>query len=235
MSSPGKGGKAGGSKGGSRSAGGGGGGAAGDADLEKLQQGYKERPVESDSLSDTGNLVKFYGDEVETNVKPNAEFVKAFKEGKMNMNPILVTQIGKDRYRAVDRSGAELAASAKAAGTQLNMVIVPRDARDIKAARASRKLGDPPAFAKPPTGKSSLSDVGNYVRLYSNEVTGKASTSSATKAAARSQLSTNSRNWSPVLVRQKKNGKYEVVGNQKAYAAAKQSGGNIWSVVVAED
>lgn len=86
---------------------------------------------------------------------------------------------------------------------------------------------------------SSLSNVGNLMHLYLDEIEeGDPVRSSAfvIKAAANLLAETGGRNWIPVIVKEIDRDRYQVIGNSFVYAVVKEAGlERIWCIVADSD
>ena len=81
----------------------------------------------------------------------------------------------------------------------------------------------------------SLSNVGNLMCLYMNEIRPSKGTDASeflVKAAARALIELGDRNWVPVIVREIGEDEYEVIGNSFVYAASSEAGlEKVWCIV----
>ncbi len=81
----------------------------------------------------------------------------------------------------------------------------------------------------------SLSNVGNLMCLYMNEIRPSKGTDASeflVKAAARALIESGDRNWVPVIVREIGEDEYEVIGNSFVYAASSEAGlEKVWCIV----
>ena len=82
---------------------------------------------------------------------------------------------------------------------------------------------------------SSLSNIGNLMRLYLDDIDSSISNDTSeflVKASARLLKEKGDRNWIPLLVKETGKDKYEVIANSFIYAVAKEAGlDRVWCVI----
>ena len=82
---------------------------------------------------------------------------------------------------------------------------------------------------------SSLSNIGNLMRLYLDNIDSSISNDTPEfliKASARLLKEKGDRNWIPLLVKETGKDKYEVIANSFIYAVAKEAGlDRVWCII----
>lgn len=164
--------------GGGRSSGGGAsdsGSGGGSVDQDPLGDSVRTQSFKGNSLNDTGNMMVFSAngvvnlDSISTNAQADPSMVQAFRNGQINTNFALVVETGRDSYRAIDRKSARLIESAKAAGVEANVRIIPNNATQIRMARQQQV--ERINFARRGSTRG-LTDVGNMMLIHPAEISG---------------------------------------------------------------
>ena len=179
-------------------------------------------------------------DELIANTQADSQMVAAFGRGEVNATPAFIVQTneripGGFKYRAADPTSAKIIASAKESGATVNTMAVPENR--LGAIRVQQKTGGTPNFVRLPSRTGGgVSDVGNLVRISTNEVRGGRATASqrSIDSAARSIRQNGGRFWVPIAVRQTGLDSYTPVGNANALAAARRAGSDVWAYIVAD-
>ena len=238
-----------------RSSGGGGRSSSGGGGLDQTPLG---EPIEETffggraGMSDLGDLITFesgtFNDPGQIDIggaRPDAAMVKAFDEGKVNVSPALIKEVGFEQYVAADPTSARMIASAKASGrgAELQAIVTPNNKTQDKIISSMRSAEGSPLFAKVgsrTSGSGQSQDSGSTIVTRLSEVSGGRPT------ASQSQIDTAAKNirqgiassgggrpWVPVPVREVR-GKYVAIGSSGAntLAVARRANVEPWLFVV---
>lgn len=228
----------------------GGGGGSASVDQSPLGATIPEQGFGSSS-SDDGNLLRFGpgnsfdSDFVDTGTaKPDSDMVSVFRRGELNATPVFVRSTGFDRtlseetYKAVDPVSARIMASAKAAGSRVNVIQVPESGSQDRLVASLQKANGKPVFSRVGRrgqGAGASLDAGGIIRLGASDVKGGKVTINQRQidSAARSIRNGSGRSWVPIAVRENNNGTYQAVGaHANSLAIARRANSKVWAYVV---
>jgi hypothetical protein len=186
-------------------------------------------------MNNIGDMFKPGADSIASDAPPDPALVAAFKGGQKNGTLAMMTfDDNRNAFVPIDSTSAIIMASAKAAGTQLNGLIV-RD-NDGSLAQSLHKVNGAVTMVKEGDGKG-MSDVGLMRRVTASEI--KPGRVNATQAdideAARSIREEGGRSMLPIPVREAKDGSgYIAVGNGNLLAVAQRANVDPWIYIVGE-
>jgi hypothetical protein len=187
-------------------------------------------------LNNIGDMFKPGADSIESNASPDPALVAAFKGGQKNGTLAMMTfDDDRNAFVPIDSTSAVIMASAKAAGAQVNGLVV-RDS-DRALAQSLHKANGAVTMVKEGDGEG-MSDVGFMRRVTASEI--KPGQVTATQSdidnAARSIRKEGGRSILPIPVREAKDGSgYTAVGNGNLLAVAQRANVDPWIYIVDED
>lgn len=178
--------------------------------------------------------------------KPDSGMVTAFKRGELNITPVFAKEAGLDAggnelFNTADPVSARIMASAKAAGSSVNVIQVPRDGSQDKTLAVLQKANGKPIFSRigvRGSGAGASSDTGALIRLEGHNVKTTKVTASQKEidSAAKAIRPGSGRAWVPVAVREIKGSgnrnSYEIVGSSNSLAVARRANANPCAYVV---
>jgi hypothetical protein len=159
--------------------------------------------------------------------------VAEFRAGKINTTPALGIEQRDGSYRPADPRSAVLMASAKAAGTQINVIGVKPG--DGSLAAASTAAMGRPSFARVIQGRG-LSEAGNLMTVPASDIKGGRVTASqrSIDRAASQVRAKGGRALLPVAVRATGMDTYQVISGANALAIARRANVDPWIYVVSD-
>ena len=220
---------------------------------KEMQKKQPKRKSGQMTYTDVGTLKYTYTDEV--SIKNPKKFNEAklneaaelIKKAGFNYDPVIVKETGKgankgDSYEVI--GNAFIYEAAKRAGIErINTIVGDEKAeRNLKASRDDEPdtLTTGPKYdpdkhrIRDGKGMMEYSDIGRIKYTYLDEIDVKPTQRVNPKkvAEAAKRFKEEGRNWEPVILKETRPDRYEIIGNAHLYEAAKQAGfERLWTVI----
>ena len=215
---------------------------------KEMQKKQPKRKSGQMTYTDVGTLKYTYSDEMSIknpkkfNEDKLNEAAELIKKAGFNYDPVILKETGPDRYEVI--GNAFVYEAAKRAGVErINTVIGDEKAeRNLKASRDDEPdtLTVGPKYDRDKhrirdgKGMMEYSDIGTFKHTYLDEIDVKPTQRVNPKkvAEAAKRFKEEGRNWEPVILKETRPDRYEIIGNAHLYEAAKQAGfERLWTVI----